>query len=146
MKLTKRQQDAYNTFVNKDYVFIHSSRRTGKTAFLKYIIEQNPDKQIGILCPNYAHYRVNFAQYKNCSYLNLKAPIILGDECVISKIADKKIACAITIMPKITKWLISSFGSLYIRAKKLMPANAFKMEFGNFVSKSTKCSGRNNAS
>ena len=140
-KLNKLQKKAYKEFEKTGRVFIDAPRRSGKTTLLQYIVEQNPDKSIGV----FSSYGQRFVQllygkYKNCKYNNFYAEILIGDEAMITGFdrVDHKIACAFTGCPRITKWTdpYNKQKLEYIKKfEREMSKEHYQKEFGNYLTK-----------
>jgi AAA+ ATPase superfamily predicted ATPase len=95
MTLTKQQQKSYDNFNKYSRLVVFSPRRGGKTQLAKYIVEQNPDKKIGIFTPIYDIWE-KFKDYKNCELILAEDyyiektkgkvfDIVIGEEQIVSK-------------------------------------------------------------
>ena len=100
MKLTKQQQKTFNNFNKYNDIVVFAPRRSGKTQLINYIIEQNADKNIGIVTSSSDMFG-KIRTSRNCEHISLdnkhkgkKFDIIIGEEYIISKgfNADKKIS------------------------------------------------------
>jgi len=136
MKLTKEQLTALKEFKLTGYVLIDSYRRGGKTFFLREIINMFPFTDIGIFCPSYMMFRHLYSYMPRSAYLNFNKLIIIGDEYVLSPHADKKIACAITGLPRVNKWLLKNnkfiSKSELKNIKKQLTKEFYMKEFGKY--------------
>ncbi len=87
-------------FNEHGYLIINAMRRSGKTNILCAIIEQNPDKKIGVHCPNLRQFENHYRRYKNCTYVARDTchsfDILIGDEIRIEPIKGTPTACAYT--------------------------------------------------
>lgn len=98
------QDGAIEFFNEHGYLVINSMRHSGKTSVLRKIIELNGDKEIGILCPNFRHYKTHFNMYPNCEYVSdfpcdsagKRFDILIGDEVFLQPRFGVKTACAYT--------------------------------------------------
>jgi hypothetical protein len=107
IKLNNSQREAYDIFLKEKIVIIDAPRKSGKTEFLKYIIEKNPNKSIGVFSKyGYPLIKSLYGQYKNCKYNDIDAQILIGDETIITGFhtGNHMIACVMTRTPKIIRW------------------------------------------
>ena len=100
MELTKQQQKTFNNFNKYNDIVVFAPRRSGKTQLINYIIEQNADKNIGIVTPSSDMFgRIRTS--RNCEHISLdnkhkgkKFDIIIGEEDIVPRKlnAGKKIS------------------------------------------------------
>ncbi len=100
MELTKQQQKTFNNFNKYNDIVVFAPRRSGKTQLINYIIEQNADKNIGIVTSSSDMFgRIRTS--KNCEHISLdnkhkrkKFDIIIGEEDIVPRElnAGKKIS------------------------------------------------------
>lgn len=133
-------QDGAIEFFNKHgYLVINSMRRSGKTNVLRKIIELNADKEIGVICPNFRDYEVNFNMYHpNCEYVpdfpqdlvGKRFDILIGDEVFLQPRFGVKTACAYTnkyveFSLRPPEWI----GKIKVEISQ----EQFEIEFGQYI-------------
>ncbi len=100
MELTKQQQKTFNNFNKYNDIVVFAPRRSGKTQLINYIIEQNADKNIGIVTSSSDMFG-RIRTTRNCEHISLdnkhkgkKFDIIIGEEDIVPRElnAGKKIS------------------------------------------------------
>ena len=111
-----RHYRARYLFEQNNYVAICAPRQSGKTSFLRSIIDSNPSSSVLVLFPTFMMSAVFTGNFRNRSNVIVnvmpKDPvslyrqsflynfdIVLGDEVFLPRVDNIKIACVFTIYP-----------------------------------------------
>ena len=135
MKLTLKQQDAFDFFGRSGYLVLEGPRRSGKTMVLLEIVRRNSKKTVGVKCLSRKMFDTFYKEFKNCKYNKEDVDILIGDEVFIEPTPKKKTACAMT-----RRWVVKRFpipeyfpeGELE-KLRSVMDPAAFDCEFGQYL-------------
>lgn len=109
--LTRNQQDARDVFYQHQYVAVCAPRQSGKTSFLKHLVEDNPAYNILVVAPTYFIANNYLREFKNITPMQIDSfkdrvsvscaligySFIIGDEVYIPPRPGVKRACAFSL-------------------------------------------------